>query len=137
MALEAHKVSVAAADLEKISLKAAILNEVYGRTGDPKKLVRALRLRFSHAATMGDYDGSLQNLAKETDCIGKIILPRQEVPSLTRCDVPSLLGVEGALGSGDAAPGLSPAKTPRLDLSLFNKHPHPMLAGDRTAGDLP
>ena len=40
----------------------------------------------------------------------------------------SLLGVEGARGSGDAAPGISqpPAKTPCLDSGLLKKHPHPM-----------
>ena len=38
-----------------------------------KKMVRALRWRFSNAATMGDYDES-PDLAKETDCIGEIIL---------------------------------------------------------------
>ena len=57
LALKAHKISVAASDLEKISLKATILSEVYGRIGgywDPKKLVRALRLRFSNAATIRD-----------------------------------------------------------------------------------
>ena len=56
LALKAHKIAVAASDLEKISLKATILSEVYGRIGgdwDPKKLVRALRLRFSNAATVG------------------------------------------------------------------------------------
>ena len=50
LALKAQKICVAASDLEKISLKATILSEVYGRIGgdwDPKKLVRALRLRFS------------------------------------------------------------------------------------------
>ena len=77
MALQAHKITVAASDLEKISLKATILSEVYGRIGgdwDSKKLVRALRLRFSNAATVGDYDEHPENLAKETDCIGEIIL---------------------------------------------------------------
>ena len=54
-----------------------MLSEAYGRIGgdwDPKKLVRALRLRFSDAATLGDYDESPDYLAKETDCIGEIIL---------------------------------------------------------------
>ena len=79
LALKAHKISVAASDLdlEKISLKATILSEVYGRIGgdwDPKKLVRALRLRFSNAATVGDYDEHPEDLAKETDCIGELIL---------------------------------------------------------------
>ena len=38
-----------------------------------------------------------------------------------------------------AAPGISkpPAKAPRLDSGLLKKHPHPMLAGDRTSGDSP
>ena len=47
---------------------------MYGGIGgdwDPKKLVRALRLMFSNAATMGDY---LEDLAKETDGIGEVIL---------------------------------------------------------------
>ena len=68
--LKAHKISVAASDLEKISLKATILSEVYGKIGgdwDPKKLVRALRLRFFNAATLGDYDEHAEDLAKETD----------------------------------------------------------------------
>ena len=50
---------------------------MYGRIGgdwDPKKLVRALRLRFSNAATLGDYDEHPEDLAKETDCIGEVIL---------------------------------------------------------------
>ena len=74
LALKAHKISVADSDSEKISLKAIILSEVYGRIGgdrDPKKLVRALRLRFSNAATLGDYDEHPEDLAKETDCIGR------------------------------------------------------------------
>ena len=139
LALKAHKISVAATDLEKISLKATILSEVYGRIGgdwDPKKLARALRLRFSNAATMGDYDEHPEDLVKETDCIGEIVLALGGMESInpdetfsTPSDnpvpqdgtrpVPSLLGVEGA------------AKTPRLDSGL----PHPLLAGDRTAGD--
>ena len=56
---------------------ATILSEVYGRIGgdwDPKKLVRALRLRFSSAATLTGYDEHPEDLAKETDCIGEIIL---------------------------------------------------------------
>ena len=43
LALKAHKIPVAASDLEKISLKATILSEVYGRIGgdwEPKRLVR-------------------------------------------------------------------------------------------------
>ena len=50
------------------------------------------------------------------------------LPDGTR-PVPSLLGVEGARGSGDVAPGISepPAKTPRLDSGLLKKHPHPLL----------
>ena len=118
--------------MEKISLKAAILSEVYGRIGgdwDPNRLVRALRLRFSNVATLGDYDEHPEDLAKETDCIGEIILAlggrestnpdktfstfsdNPVLPDGTRL-VPSLLGVEGARGSGDAAPGISepPAK---------------------------
>ena len=74
---KAHKVSVAVSDLEKMSLNATILSEVYGRIGgdwDPKKLVRALRLRLSNAATMGDYDESPKDLAEETDCFGEVIL---------------------------------------------------------------
>ena len=58
LAPKAHN-SVVAADLEKIGLKATILSEVYAWIGgdwDAKKLVRALRLRFSNAAAMGDYD---------------------------------------------------------------------------------
>ena len=77
LALKAHKISGAASDLEKISLKATIRSEVYGRIGgdwDFKKLVRALRLRFSNAATLGDYDEHPEDSAKETDCIGEIIL---------------------------------------------------------------
>ena len=46
----------------------------FGGDWDPKKLVRALRLRFSNAATLGDYDEHLEDLAKEADCIGEIIL---------------------------------------------------------------
>ena len=40
-------------------------------------MVRALRVRFSNAATVGDFDGHSEDLAKETDCIGEIILARQ------------------------------------------------------------
>ena len=94
---------------------------------------------------------SIRNLAKETDCIGEIILALggrestnpdktfstpadNPAPQDGTRPVPSLLGVEGARGSGDAAPGVSesPAKTPRLDFGLLKKHPHPLLAGNRT-----
>ena len=88
LALKAHKISVAASDLEKISLKATILSEVYGRIGgdwDPKKLARALRLRFSNAAAVGAYDERLEDLAKETDCIAELILRRVRI--LTRLSV--------------------------------------------------
>ena len=93
LALKAHRISVAASDLEKISLKATILSEVYGRIGgdwDPKKLVRALRLRFSNAATVGDFDEHPEDLAKETDCIVELILAlggRESTIILTRLSV--------------------------------------------------
>ena len=70
LALKAHKISVAATDLEKISLKATILSEVYSKMGgdrDPKKMVRALRLRFANAATLRDLDDP-DELIKERDC---------------------------------------------------------------------
>ena len=54
--------------------------------------------------------------------------------------LPSLLGVEGARGSGDAAPvSEPPAETPRLDSGLFRKHPHTTLTGaaEQTSGDSP
>ena len=90
LALKAHKITVAASDLEKISRKATILSEVYGRIGgdwDPKKLVRALRLRFSNAATVRDSDEHPEDLAKETDCIGERVqtLRRPSVLPLIMC----------------------------------------------------
>ena len=96
-------------------------------------------------------------MAKETDCIGEIILalggrestnpektfstPSDNVPQGPR-HVPSLLGVEGARGSGGGDAAMlsePPAKTPRLDSGLLRKHPHPTLAGaaERTSGDSP
>ena len=45
-----------------------------GEIGTPRSLVRALRLRFSNAATLGDYDEHPEDLAKEADCIGEISL---------------------------------------------------------------
>ena len=56
-----HKVAAAASDFGKVSLKATILSEVYGKIGgdcDPKKIAEALRLRFFNAAISGDYDES-------------------------------------------------------------------------------
>ena len=49
LAMKTHKVSVAASDLQTV-------NEMYGKMGGdwgPKKMVRALRLRFANAAVLG------------------------------------------------------------------------------------
>ena len=85
---------------------------MYGRIGEdwnPKKLVRALRLRFSNAATMGDYDEIILALGgKESTNPPKTFSTPVDnpVPLDVTHPVLSLLGVEGARGSGDAARGV-------------------------------
>ena len=73
LALKAH--NVAASDLERVKMKATTLSGVYLKIAadwDPKKLVKALKLKFN-TATLGDLDGP-DELTKETNCIGDIIL---------------------------------------------------------------
>ena len=50
---------------------------MYGRIGGrlgPQEVGQGFGLRFSNAATVGDFDEHPEDLAKATDCIGELIL---------------------------------------------------------------
>ena len=82
-------------------------------------MVKALRLRLANAAALGDFDDA-DELTKEADCIGEIILAlggkKSSKPGKTfsiPSDEQTFVGAGGAHDSGDAFPDLSepPAKT--------------------------